>query len=569
MKKFILSCFFVTFFTPIFAQEDIEFFDPNQLQKGMKGYALTVMQGIEPEKIDLEVIAYMPNSLTKAGMILVRLVGEKVERTRVAAGMSGSPVYIDGKLVGALAYTWANARELTAGIVPIQDMISDKTRSGNSMFVPQEATPIQTAWAVDGFDSDEFLQKLQDTSSSSEYPVGIEEFITVPSSRSNGVAPLKAGDAVAIKLVEGDINVASIGTVTYVNGEDVYIYGHPMDSEGPISLPLARAEIYDIMPSTRLSFKMGRALPETIGSTVFDGMSTVYGRFDKKATMIPVTIHIRGKEFSNTYNMNMARSRKYLPNLIKRGITGVLTRELGKNIEKQVKLSWNFTLTNNQIISNEVSWARYSVYDPDLLSNYWKQYISLLWNNSLTHFVPENIEFTLDILEKPYDYYSVEEIRVPKKQYLAGESLDIKISLRKYLSQMTHTNLNFKLPNKIKEGTYSLIVGSQIAIERELVRLFPEHYTIRTEKQLLEELRKSINTHVLQAVLVDASTGSVIGNKFFEPVPKSKQSLFKSRTGDWDSMLAPRLFKKEFVMDDPVLGGDVINVDIIVPKPVS
>ncbi len=561
MKKFILICF--TLFVPVFAQENIEFFDPNQLQKGMQGYALTVMQGTEPEKIDLEVIAFMPNRLTKAGMVLVRLHGENVERTRVAAGMSGSPVYIDGKLVGALAYTWANARELLAGIVPIQDMISDKTRSGNAMFVPQEATPIQTAWAMDGFESDDFLQKLQDIDQNSQYPSGIEEFITVPSSRSNGVAPLKPGDAVAIKLVEGDINLASIGTVTYVDGEDVYIYGHPMDSEGPVSLPLARAEIFDIMPSTRLSFKMGRALPETIGSTVFDGMSSVYGRFDKQATMIPVTIHVRGKEFSNTYNMNMARSRKYLPTLIKEGVSAVLTRELGKNIEKQVKLSWNLTLTNHQTISNEVSWARHSVYDPELLSGYWQQYISILWNNSLTHLVPDSMEFTLDILEKPYDYHLVEEVKIAQKQYFAGDKVDIKVVTQKHLANTHHTNLTLELPRDTAEGTYSLIVGSQLAIERELAMLFPEQYRIRTVNRLLEELRKPINTHMLQAVLVDVSTGSVISGKFFEPMPKSKQSLFKSRTGDWQNLYTPRLSKTELLMNDPVLGGDVINIDII------
>ncbi len=343
MKKLIIA--FLLLNSYAYSQENTEFFNLDDIRPGMKGYALTVMQGLEPERMELEVIAFMPNRFPKAGMVLVRLFGDNVERSRVAAGMSGSPVYLDGKLLGALAYTWANALELTAGIVPIQDMVSDKTRGENTSlsFAPQGAVPIQTAWSVDGID--DFMQEMQalESQNISPYPVSIEQFKTVPSSRSNGVAPLKGGDAVAIKLVEGDINIASIGTVTYVDGENVYIYGHPMDNEGPVSLPLARAEIYDIMPSSHLSFKIGRALPETIGSTVFDGLSTVYGRFDTEAVMIPVVVNVYAKNYTNTYTMAMAKSRKYLPMLISTGVSRILSRELGKNVEKQIKLAWNMS----------------------------------------------------------------------------------------------------------------------------------------------------------------------------------------------------------------------------------
>ncbi|MGL5955242.1 MAG: hypothetical protein ACRC0X_01350 [Brevinema sp.] len=564
MKKIIVI--FLLSYSLLYTQQT-EFFDPTQLERGMKGYALTVMQGIEPERIEVEVISYMPNRLPQAGLILVKLSGDNVERSRVAAGMSGSPVYIDGKLVGALAYTWADARELTAGVVPIQDMVSDKKRGENVVFTPQGAVPIQNTWTLEGFDGASFLEKLQDSTQASMYPKGIEEFITVPSSRSNGLAPLKGGDAVAIKLVEGDINIASIGTVTYVDGEDVYIYGHPMDGEGPISLPLARAEIYDIMPSTRLSFKIGRALPETIGSTVFDGLSTVYGRFDKQAVMIPVTFHIRGSAYSNTYKMNIARSRKYLPVLLGEGIGSILERELGNNIEKQVRFSWNFSITNDQTISNQVSWARHSIYDPRVLKEYWRDYISILWNNDLMHFVPTDIEFTVDILDKPYDYYAVNEVKIARKEYIAGETLNVQIALQKYLSQTIYTNLLLPLPENIQEGTYSLIVGSQLAIESELVSLFPEKYTIRTVKQLLEELTRTINTHTLQAILIDSSSGSILGDKFFEAMPNSKRSLFKSHTANWKNLLTPRLFENSLLMDEPVLGGQVLFVDIVVPNP--
>ena len=566
MKKLLLLVLFVN---TIYAQEKIEFFDPYELKKGMKGYALTVMQGLEPEKMELEVIAFMPNKLTKSGMILVKLSGKNVERSRVAAGMSGSPVYIDGKLVGALAYTWANALELLAGIVPIQDMISDKTRSGNTVFVPQNASPIQTAWFMNGMEESDILQKIQNIPDTKIYGRSLEEFITIPSSRSNGIVPLKAGDAVAIKLMEGDINLASIGTVTYVDGEDFYIYGHPMDSEGPINLPVARAEIYDIMSSSRLSFKLGSALPETIGSTVFDGHSSVYGRFDKKASMIPVTINVRGKEYSNTYNMNMAKSRKYLPTLISEGMGAVLERELGKNIEKQVQLSWKLEFTNNQIVSNSSTWVRHTPYAPESIQDYWENYISILWSNSLVHLVPSKMEFNIDIKDEYYEYYAVSGVKVAKTAYFPGEDININLILQQYLAEDIYTNMTLTLPKNLVEGAYTLLVGSSISLESELTELFPDKYAIRTVKQLLKELKKPIDTNVLQAVLVDVREGSLVGAGFFEHVPQARQSLFESKTGLGETILVPKLYQNELTLDAPVIGSKFIFVNIVVPEPVK
>ena len=566
MKKLLLLVLFVN---TIHAQEKIEFFDPYELKKGMKGYALTVMQGLEPEKMELEVIAFMPNKLTKSGMILVKLSGKNVERSRVAAGMSGSPVYIDGKLVGALAYTWANALELLAGIVPIQDMISDKTRSGNTVFVPQNASPIQTAWFMNGMEESDILQKIQNIPDTKIYGKSLEEFITIPSSRSNGIVPLKAGDAVAIKLMEGDINLASIGTVTYVDGEDFYIYGHPMDSEGPINLPVARAEIYDVMSSSRLSFKLGSALPETIGSTVFDGHSSVYGRFDKKASMIPVTINVRGKEYSNTYNMNMAKSRKYLPTLISEGMGAVLERELGKNIEKQVQLSWKLEFTNNQIVSNSSTWVRHTPYAPESIQDYWENYISILWSNSLVHLVPSKMEFNIDVKDEYYEYYAVSGVKVAKTAYYPGEDININLILQQYLAEDIYTNMTLTLPKNLVEGAYTLLVGSSISLEAELTELFPDKYAIRTVKQLLKELKKPIDTNVLQAVLVDVREGSLVGAGFFEHVPQARQSLFESKTGLGETILVPKLYQNELTLDAPVIGSKFIFVNIVVPEPVK
>ncbi len=566
LKKML---FLLIFTTSIHAQNNEEFFNAEDLKPGMKGYALTVFQGTEPEKMDLEVIAYMPNRLTKAGFILVRLSGANVERTRVAAGMSGSPVYIEGKLVGALAYTWANARELLAGIVPIQDMISDKERASYTSFAPPQSTPIQTSWAIQGIDNDELLKALQDTTPLTAPIRGTEEFITIPSSRTNGVAPLKGGDAVAIKLMEGDINIASIGTVTYVDGEDVYIYGHPMDSAGPVSLPLSKATIYDIMASTELSFKLGAALPETIGSTMFDGMSSVYGRFDKQALMIPVAINIKGKNYSNSYHFNIARSRRYLPVLLGVGIGAVLERELGSNIEKKINLSWNLEFTNDQVINNEVTWVKNTYYRPGSIQDYWENYLSILWENELVQLIPEKLTFDLTIEDEVYDYYIVNGLKSSRDTYFAGESVDLQVSFQKYLTDISYTNINIPLSKSLIEGTYTLLVGSALEIETSLIDQFYDYYAIRTEDQLLNELKKPINSNQLIAVLIDSRTGSIAGNTFLGNFPESRRSLFESIDYEGKDLLSPKLIETKYEMSDPVIGSRSLTITVVNPEPIT
>lgn len=563
MKYFFWSVIFVSGI--VFGQE---FYKAEDLKPGSKGYALTVFQGTEPEKIDLEIIDYIPNRMAKAGLILVKLSGEKIERTRVAAGMSGSPVYVDGKLVGALAYTWANARELMAGVVPIQDMLSDKTRgtaipiNGNNNSI----NPIKSAWSLTGLDDPELLQAVQNIDNTSVS--GVELNIPVKSSSSNGNIPLKPGDSVAIKLIDGDINLASIGTVTYVNGEDVYIYGHPMEQWGPITLPLAKAKIYDIIASTELSFKLGAA-QETVGATVFDGLSSVYGRFDRYAPMTPVSISFRNSYYTNIYNISIAQSQKYLPVLLSQGIGSILNRELGTNIEKRIKLSWNMEFTNKKSVTNNVLWVKNTIYDPASIKGFWKDYTSILWNNPIIHLVPEKITLTVDIEDKPYSHYYAHNSKLNRYDFLPGDTIHIRTALSEPQGNTFFTNMSFKLPQNLKSGQYTILIGSGIAIGTEINNTFLESQTIKTEQKLIQELEKPILTEEFKIVLIDTQNASSIGNNILENIPISRRSLFNNINTKGSELNSPKLTEQSIFFDKPILGIDAAVINIIEASPLN
>lgn len=565
MKKIAIA--FLFFSNMMFAQTE-EFFPPEQLKPGMKGYLLTVLEGLEPEKVDIEVVAYMPRKLTKGSMILIKLVDEKTKVTHGAAGMSGSPVYIDEKLLGALAYGWSFAKEAIVGVVPIKDMLSDKIRSENTLF--PNALPLKTMWSLEGLDSPSLMNALTNMPSNKQRSIpGVEEFTIVKSSRSNGIAPLKGGDAVAIKLVDGDISLGAIGTVTYVNGEDVYIFGHPMDQDGPVSLPLSRAQIFHVLANYDNSFKMGSALSENIGSTIFDGMSAVYGRFDRMAKMIPVQVNVAGMKFSNTYNFSLARSKKYLPLLLGKVIGDILDREIGKNIERQINMSWNIKLTNNEIVSNNTTWVKGTLLAPESISEFWNGYISVLWGNHVQFLVPEELKIDVDITDKSYNSYFLSSFTTSRKTFLGGEKIDFRAAIDPFFGDLFYTNISISLPKNIKSGKYTVLAGSPLDVEMQLFTMFPEFYNIHTEEQLIKELEKPYKTKGLMVMIIGSADSAVSGNNILPKMPKAKQSLFRHKTFDQQAITSPMIFSNLINFDEPVVGMSMSDIDVIIPEPVT
>ncbi|MGL5254595.1 MAG: hypothetical protein ACRC9L_06365 [Brevinema sp.] len=561
MKKLIFLTLLVYY--PLFGQEF--FTDFENLKPGTKGYAMTVFKGTEPERMELEVVDYLPPRLNALGMLLIKLNGPNVEQSRVAAGMSGSPVYIDNKLIGALAYTWANARELMAGVTLIQDMISDGERGGLLPFASPEVTPIQTAWSITGIDDGEFIQRLR--SGPPRRSVGLEPSIPANSRISNGISPFRPGDAVAIKLIEGDISVASIGTVTYVNGDNVYIYGHPMNQAGSITLPLSKARIYTIIASTDISFKMGSAT-ETVGATVFDGSAAVYGRTDRDALMTPIKMNFRQGDINRAYNFSVVRSARYLPNLIGASMNSLISKELGKSIERNIVMSWKINFTNGEQVSNSVMWTKGAEYDPENIQEFWSQYLGTIWDNPIAALVPENIEFNIDISDSPYANYVLQSIRADRTDFFAGESITLRVALNRPQEGVITTNITFNIPKNIPQGQYILYMGSPARLDAELFLAYIDAKAWRSETDILRELQKPIDTQILRTALIEPKSGSVSGTQFLENIPLARRSLFRNQGAFNRPVTSPKVTLQDLILDRPLSGSASIAINIIESKPI-
>jgi len=356
MKKFALA-FFVTclsFPSFVFAQsaasahkaQNPQIIPVSQIHAGMRGVAYTVFEGVKPESMDVEVLGVLHNvNGPKGDIILVRLHGTKVEYTGVVAGMSGSPVYLDGKLAGALAFRIGEfSKEPIAGVTPIADMleisaldrspaeetsaikpsvnsVAGKTAGpGESFLLPGSAQesagkdfanylkPIETPLVFNGF-SEQAIHLFSGQFASA----GIVPVMGAGSvSNDKQPEPLEAGSAISAILVRGDMDIEATCTVTYVDPQRLLACGHPLLQFGSVDLPMNKAEVLATLPSPLNAFKIVNTT-EPVGTFVQDRHTGIMGVFDRQPQMIPVTLTIHSGTGSKEFHYEVLNNPKLTP----------------------------------------------------------------------------------------------------------------------------------------------------------------------------------------------------------------------------------------------------------------
>ena len=278
MKKLVLTLFALGLSLPtvLTAQSTQPTIPVDQIHAGMHGVAYTVFQGIKPEPMDVEVLGVLRNvNGPRGNIILIRLHGEKVEYTGVVAGMSGSPVYIDGKLAGALAFRIGEfSKEPIAGVTPIADMLEinamDKSPAEEASAAKPAVTttagrtaapgdgaslstqtlanylkPIDTPLVFNGFSEEAVRQFAPQFASAGIVPVMGAGSV----SEEKQPEPLEAGSAVSAVLVRGDMDIAATCTVTYIDPQRLLACGHPLLQFGSVDLPMNKAQVLATLPS--------------------------------------------------------------------------------------------------------------------------------------------------------------------------------------------------------------------------------------------------------------------------------------------------------------------------------
>ncbi|MEQ1945849.1 MAG: SpoIVB peptidase S55 domain-containing protein [Bryobacteraceae bacterium] len=304
-----------------------EIFQLKDVRAGQRGVGRTVFAGTKVEDFQFEVLGVLENLGPKQSIILARLSGGPIANTGVMQGMSGSPVYIDGKLVGAVAMSFPLSKEAIAGIRPIEDMLrvvpdAPRNVAGN---LPPRAKPllagdarleeILTPVSFSGFTSatlDHFAPQLRQ--------LGFEPRQGIsgggaPGERMGDPKLLEPGSMISVQLLSGDMSVGADGTITAIDGDKVYAFGHRFLAQGPTELPFARAEVLALLPSINSSFKISTAR-EWMGTITADRDVAVSGVLGKQAPLIPLEIRVG----QNTYRLRMIQDRTMTPLLTQMAI---------------------------------------------------------------------------------------------------------------------------------------------------------------------------------------------------------------------------------------------------------
>jgi hypothetical protein len=242
-----------------------------------------VFRGTDPERFEVEILGSVEGMGGTGTTILARLSGAGLEHSGVQQGMSGSPVYVDGELIGAVMSTWGFAKDPIAGIRPIDEMraLAEDQRPPDA---GSNATPL--SWSAQGLSAEALTRLGKD--------LGVEiQAAGTATTRTVDSTPLQAGDAMAVLLVDGDARLFATGTVTERVGDRVIGFGHPFLSAGVVSLPLASAEVITVLASSQMSFKISAAGP-VVGALELDRRAGVAGRVGAEANVLPVVVHVHG-----------------------------------------------------------------------------------------------------------------------------------------------------------------------------------------------------------------------------------------------------------------------------------
>src|SRR5258705_8285118 len=312
----------------------------SELRPGMRGVAYTVFEGVKPEAMEIEVLGVLRNANgPKSDLILVRLRGQKAEYSGVVAGMSGSPVYIDGKLVGALSYRIGEfAKEPIGGVTPIAQMLeiseldssvpseglrgaparADVSRTGSPgnsgdflQNYAQVLRPIETPLVFNGF----LPQSLQPFASQFS-SLGITPVMGAGStSDEKQPEPIEPGSAVSAVLVRGDMDISATCTVTYSDADRLLACGHPILQFGAVDIPMNKARVVATLASPLNPFKIVNTT-EFVGSFVQDRHTGILGRFGKQPAMIPVKLNVHGGTQPKRFQFEVMNNAKLTPLLV-------------------------------------------------------------------------------------------------------------------------------------------------------------------------------------------------------------------------------------------------------------
>ena len=532
----------------------------SEITEGMEGVGYTVIHGTNVEPFKVKVISVLRKMWHGSDAILIELEGLNLEHSGTVAGMSGSPIYFDGKIAGALAFGWNYAKDPIAGVTPIEEMYKLYNDTNASKVASISKNSLQTPLMFSGFNGDSFLEYSDKFKEMGFYPMQAGGSI----SDINQSGKFLFGDSVAIVLIDGDFSIAGVGTVSHTDDEKFLLFGHSMWSKGRLRAPVSRAYINHIVASTASSFKIGAAYSNYLGYTVYDGtfgVSGVYGKVPEN-TMIPVNLQVEDQSFLNKdFNFRVLNDPTYFSYLLSMAIYTAVTSSAGSDEDGVFSVSYEIE-TDYFEEPYKVTDRILSYSSKDAFKTAIEQLIApvdfFIYNN----FNRVGIKsIKLSIKRSNLEYAFLNDITLLEPKAKAGETIHLRVGITPYGKEKTYINIPVKLPVNLTTDVYSIYAANEY-IYNYAERLFmPNKYKIRNLDDVMRIYGKSYDDKALKVWLYSSARGVQIGKDSFPMLPISKYGVMANNyTSDKASVI--NAIEGQFDMPYSILG--LMKIDIII-----
>jgi hypothetical protein len=586
-----------------------ELFALEDVRPGMKGVARTVFSGSDTQEFGVEILGVLPGFPgPKQSAIIGKLTGTNVDRTGVFAGMSGSPVYIDGKLVGAIAFSFPFAKEPIAGITPIKQMI-DLFNKGteNENQKPKEPRPVSFAQLA-SVDWKPNLPKPAVSGAPLLAPVGAgspllpllgQQMVPIatplvfsgisqeslamfaPQLLANGLLPVSgvggsaaitplaqanantfpAGSSISVQLVRGDYSLAAAGTVTLRDGDRIYAFGHPFLSLGASDMPMAEASVVTVVPNANNSFKLAVPGP-MVGSISQDRGSGIFGLIGKAPKMIPVKVNLHtSRDRTETYTYEVATDSFLTPLLLNITVFNMIIsseRALGDSTisvegeirvkgQEPVRIDRRFSSSNNTPIM-----AAGSVAAP----------VSALLTSGFDDVQLDGINLDISSTETKYAG-TLERITLDRTEVRRGEKVEVQAYVRTESGKQFVQRIPLQIPEDAALGQLLIFVGDGGALqEGSAAKAFvPQDLT-----QLVRAINTVKKSDRLYVKLFRITSGAVIGTSELPNLPPSVVATLNSErtSGGFTPTVLSPVFEMELPPAEFVISGQqLIAIDVV------
>lgn len=571
MKKI----FFTILLTFAFTLGSAEILEYSKLKKGMEGEGKTIFKGTNIEKFRFKILGFLENFSPGKNLIIAELFAPELEGIGVIAGMSGSPVFINGKIIGSVSYGFNFSKKPIAGITPIEDIL--KVKDYDSPEYTIDISDIKVKFddknikSIKNILKREMIRRINPASEDGVLPIGLlstsrgifgqADSLLRPlftSSKNLKLDSLKqknpkldgsvqGADAVSIPLVRGDFEYSSSGTVTYTDGKKVYLFGHPFFNLGRVEFPMHKAEVVSVVPSYQESFKLS-STREMIGTITQDRFSAVMGEMGRTPYMIPLQIFFNNR--NRKFKVEMINHPLLTPAMAQLSVANIFLTEIQQYGFNSIKVDGKIFIENekniiiNDLFSGGNSYNEFA--DLLLAVNFF------LMNNKEKEIKIQKMDFNVDVSET-IKRGKISNVLINKNVFRAGELMDIKIIMKNERGSISTESINLKAPSLKSGSEFRLLIADKKEIGKFEAKNIKSSFFPSTLNSLIRAINNIRKNNRIYIKIIVPEKGMFVKGYEFSNLPSGLRDLY-----DYNSAVKNRAEIKfstieDFQMEVPVI----------------